>query len=72
MIPAPQAADPLPGPGGPRRGLAVATVIVACVAAVSIAGNVLGGTGHRPGEIGWLIPAVILGFVFLRLPRRRP
>lgn len=77
MVPAPQAGgpatDPPAGPGSMRRAgrVPVASVIIACVVAAIIASNVLGGTGHRPGGIGWLIPVVILGSVFLRLARRR-
>jgi hypothetical protein len=61
-----------PFPGYARRRCArtqVARVVIACVIAAIIAGNVLGGTGHA--SFGWLVPVVILGFVFLRVGRRR-
>jgi Domain of unknown function (DUF1707) len=63
------------GPGIARRAgpLPVARVVIACV----IAAIILGGTGHDHGQgsfhasFVWLVPVVMLGFVFLRLARRR-
>jgi len=49
--------------------LAAARAVIVCVVATIIAANVLGGLG-RTG-LGWLVPVVILGFVFSRLARRR-
>ena len=49
-------------------------VVIACVIAVVIVGNVLGNVfgnaGHvHGGGFGWLIPVLILGFVFRRMVR---
>lgn len=59
--------------GGLRRRsrLPVGGIILTCVLVALIAGNVLGSVyGHSRGGFGWLVPAVILGFVFLRAARR--
>jgi Domain of unknown function (DUF1707) len=63
-------------PGGVRRAgrVPVAPVVIACVIAVIIVGNVLGSvfgnSGHVHGSgFGWLIPVLILGFVFRRMVR---
>ncbi|HEY3881921.1 MAG TPA: DUF1707 domain-containing protein [Trebonia sp.] len=65
---------PAPGFGGPAaRGPfpSAARVILAFVVLAIIAGNVVSGNvGHGHG-LGWLVPVVILGLVFLRLARRR-
>jgi hypothetical protein len=80
-VSAPTVADPAAGqpsrldPSVVRRAghLPVARVVVAC----AIAAIILGSTGHGHGQgsfhasFGWLVPVVILGFVFLRLARRR-
>jgi hypothetical protein len=59
-------------PGAPRPNfLPVGRVIIAFVVAAIIAGGLFGGHGHGHGGIGWLVPVVVLGFVFLRLARRR-
>jgi O-antigen ligase len=56
--------------GGRRAGgLPVARVVIACVIAAIVLGNVASGVGHH--SIGWLVPVVILGLVFLRQCRRR-
>jgi hypothetical protein len=47
---------------------AVRAVLVRVVATI-IAVSVLGGIGHT--GFGWLVPVVIIGFVFSRLARRR-
>jgi hypothetical protein len=68
-----------PVPAGPvlrRRGRpSAARVVIACVIAVAILGNVAGsvvvGGGHVQVHLGWLVPVIILVFVFLRLGRRR-
>ena len=39
--------------------------------AVLILGNVAGGVGQHHFGFGWLVPVVVLGFVFLRLSHRR-
>ena len=61
-------------PAGPVRrragGPSVARVVIACVIASIVLGNVAGGLGHHL-HLGWLVPVVILGFVFLRLGRHR-
>jgi hypothetical protein len=64
-----------PGPSIVRRAgrLPVARVVIVCV----IAAVILGSTGHGHGHgsfhasFGWLVPVVILGFVFLRLAHHR-
>ena len=48
-----------------------ARTIIGCVIAVTILGNVAGGLGAHHFGFGWLVPVVVLGFVFLRLSRRR-
>jgi hypothetical protein len=45
--------------------------MIAFIVAAIIAGGLFGGHGHGHGGIGWLVPLVILGLVFLRLARRR-
>jgi uncharacterized protein DUF1707 len=61
-------------PGGPPRPnlMPVARVMLVFVVAAIIAGGLFGvhGHGHGHGGIGWLVPVVILGLVFLRLRRR--
>ena len=56
-------------PGGVRRagGMPVARIVIASI----IVGNVLGSVfGHAHGShFGWLIPVMILGFVFRRMVR---
>jgi hypothetical protein len=75
-VPPPADYPPTPGPGfgGPAaRGAfpSAARVILAFVVLAIIAGNVVSGNvGHGHG-LGWLVPVVILGLVFLRLARRR-
>jgi hypothetical protein len=49
-------------------GFHPARVIIAVAIAAIVAGNVLGGGYHH--GVGWLVPMVILAFVFLRLARR--
>ena len=63
-------------PGGVRRAgrMPTAAVVIACIIAVTIVGNVLGDVfghaGHvHGGGFGWLIPVLILGFVFRRMAR---
>jgi hypothetical protein len=62
------------GTGGRRRGgpLAARTVI-ACVIALIVLGNLAGALAgsHGQHDFGWLVPVLVLGFVFLRLSRRR-
>jgi hypothetical protein len=50
----------------------VARIAIACVIAAIVFGNVAGGLGH-PSQysLGWLVPVVVLGSVFLRLSRHR-
>ena len=56
----------------PAGGPFTARMIIGCVIAVLIIGNVAGGLGqHHHFGFGWLVPVVVLGFVFLRLSRRR-
>jgi Domain of unknown function (DUF1707) len=54
--------------GGRAGGLPVARVVIACVIAAIILGNVAGGVGQH--SFGWLVPVVVLGCVFLRLRHR--
>ena len=63
-------------PGGVRRArrMPTAAVVIACIIAVTIVGNVLGDVfghaGHAHGSgFGWLIPVLILSFVFRRMVR---
>jgi hypothetical protein len=73
-VPVPPAGGPVFGAGGAgdlnrMSHLPVARLIIIGVLAVIIVGNVLGGiAGHV--RFGWLIPAVVLGSVFVRLARR--
>jgi hypothetical protein len=59
-------------PGAVRRtgGVPVARVVIACAIAATIVANVLGnvfGYGHSHTiSFGWLVPVLILGFVFRR------
>jgi Domain of unknown function (DUF1707) len=67
-------AAPMPGYHGPAaRGAfpSGARAILGIVILAVIAVNVVGGNiGHGHG-LGWLVPVVILGLVFLRLARRQ-
>ena len=60
-------AGPVPAEFGGGR-LPVARVVIACVIAAIILGNVAGGVGQH--SFGWLVPVVVLGCVFLRLRHR--
>jgi Domain of unknown function (DUF1707) len=52
-------------------GPSAARMIIGFVIAAIIAGNVFGGNvGHGHG-LGWLVPVIVLAFVFLRLAARR-
>jgi hypothetical protein len=79
-LPRGQAREGMPpaavSPGDVRRVRRVPTgaVVIACIIAVTIVGNVLGEVfghaGHaHGGGFGWLIPVLILGFVFRRMVR---
>ena len=70
-VPAPQAGDQPLYAGGPHpvTHMPVARFVILCVLAAVIVGNVAGGTVGGAG-LGWLVPVVVLGFVFLRLARR--
>jgi hypothetical protein len=62
---------PPPFPGYARRpggGMPVARVVIACVIAAIIAGNVFSAGGQA--SFSWLVPVAILCFVFLRAGRR--
>jgi hypothetical protein len=63
-------ADPFPGAcyRRPPGGLLVGRAILAFIIAATIAGGLFGDHGHAHG-IGWVVPVVILAFVFLRLTR---
>jgi len=69
-VPASSAAGQAPAGGYARRtgGPSVVRVIIACVVAAIIASNTLINTGHA--SFGWIIPAAILFFVFVRVGRR--
>jgi Domain of unknown function (DUF1707) len=56
-------------PAGAAGGWPVVRVVLACVIAASIVGNIAGGFGHH--GLGWLVPVVVLGLVFLRPSRHR-
>jgi len=51
------------------RGWPLGRVVIACVIAAIIVGNVAGGLGQH--SLGWLVPVVVLGLVFLRPSRHR-
>jgi hypothetical protein len=63
-------AGPVPAAfgGGRAGGLPVARLVIACVIAAIVLGNVAGGLGQH--GLGWLVPVVVLGCVFLRLRHR--
>jgi hypothetical protein len=66
-------ADPVPAVGTDVRragGPPIARIIIPFVIAAIIFGNIADGA-HGHHAIGWLIPVLILGMVFLRLIRRR-
>jgi hypothetical protein len=67
-------AAPVAGPGSLHRAgrVPLAGVVIACVVAAIIASNAFAGPGQHQGGIGWVLPAVIVGFVFLRLRGHRP
>jgi hypothetical protein len=48
-----------------------ARTVIACVIAVIILGNVAGDLDAHHLGFGWLVPVVVLSFVFLRLSRHR-
>jgi len=52
-------------------GRFTARVIIGIVIAMVILGNVAGGLSQHHFVFGWLVPVVVLGFVFLRLSHRR-
>jgi hypothetical protein len=54
--------------GGRAGGLPVGRVVIACVIAAIVLGNVAGGLGQH--SFGWLVPVVVLSCVFLRLRHR--
>ena len=62
------------GTGGRRRGGPLAArSVIACVIALIVLGNLAGALAgsHGQHDFGWLVPVVVLGFVFLRLGRHR-
>ena len=63
-------ASPVPADlgGGRAGGLPIGRVVIACVIAAIVLGNVAGGLGQH--SFGWLVPVVVLGCVFLRLRHR--
>jgi hypothetical protein len=63
-------AGPVPADFGEGRagGLPIGRVVIACVIAAIVLGNVAGGLGQH--SFGWLVPVVVLGCVFLRLRHR--
>jgi hypothetical protein len=66
-------ADPVVVPvdlgGRHAGGPLIARAVIAFAIAAIVLGNVAGGLGHH--HVGWLVPVVLLGFVLLRLSRRR-
>jgi len=75
-IPAPPAADPIMRPRVPAHLPLIRVVILGVIAAI-VAGSIFGstthygGTTHYHGSVGFLVPAIILCFVFFRLAHRR-
>jgi Domain of unknown function (DUF1707) len=70
--PAPSAGMPpaMASPGSIRRrgGVPVAGIVIAVVVASIVVGNVFSGAHHVHGAgFGWLVPVLILGFVFRRV-----
>jgi Domain of unknown function (DUF1707) len=62
------------GTGGRRRGGPLAArAVIAGVIALIVLGNLAGALAGSHGQhnFGWLVPVLVLGFVFLRLSRRR-
>jgi hypothetical protein len=59
---------PVPGYADRTGRMPAGRVIVACVISAIIAGNVLANTGHA--GFSWIVPVVILWFVFFRVGRR--
>jgi hypothetical protein len=56
--------------GAVRRGarMPVAGVVIACVIAAIVVGNVFSNVHHVHGSgFGWLVPVLVLGFVFRRV-----
>jgi uncharacterized membrane protein len=69
MIPAgPAGQVPADLGGGRAGGLPIGRVVIACVIAAIVLGNVAGGLGQH--SFGWLVPVVVLSCVFLRLRHR--
>lgn len=69
----PHGLPPVPASPGTVRGVGrvpVARVVIACVVLAIIAGNVVGTVatfGHtHTVSLGWLVPIVIIGFIFRR------
>jgi hypothetical protein len=63
------AAVPADFDGRRAGGWPAGRVVIACVIAAIIVGNVAGGLGQH--GFGWLVPVVLLGLVFLRPSRHR-
>ena len=64
-VTAPPETEPF-GPGVPRphgHRMSTSRFVIACVIVAIVAGNVFGNAVN----LGWLVPVVILGFVFLRI-----
>ena len=59
---------PVPGYARHPSRMPVARVVIACVVAAIIAGNLFSAAGRA--SFGWLVPVAILCFVFLRVGRR--
>jgi hypothetical protein len=62
------------GTGGRRRGGPLAArAVIAGVIALIVLGNLAGALAGSHGQhnFGWLVPVLVLGFVFLRLSRHR-
>ena len=64
---APPASDPVPTSGGvspaAHRHRPTARLVVTLVLAAIIVSNIF---GHAHGGLGWLIPVLVLGLIFLR------
>ena len=73
-VPGPTA-DPVPalGLGGMQRAgrLPVVRMVIVFAVLAIVAGNLLGGLGHVHDGFGWLLPALLVAFAFLRLRPRR-
>jgi hypothetical protein len=63
--------EPMDDQPRPPARMSVARILIPAVIAVIVVANVIGNTAGHGHSMGWLIPVVILGMVFLRTAGRR-